>query len=88
MGGVRRRRAYSPRISRSRRFSAVIRSFIFSEREELRVRFLSGTPRGGVEVAWQYAQPCFKPCLHSLIDHRLPRVILSEEEARSGVIKR
>src|SRR5262245_7164817 len=36
------RRAYSPRISRSRRLRAVMRSFIFSERDVGRARFLGG----------------------------------------------
>jgi hypothetical protein len=60
------------RSSRSRRFKAVMRSFICSDRRDARVGRL-GNGRGppGVRVVWQYTQPCFKPCLHSLIDSRL-----------------
>ena len=60
------------RSSRSRRFKAVMRSFICSDRRDARVGRL-GNGRGppGVRVVWQYTQPSFKPCLHSLIDSRL-----------------
>src|SRR3989449_5621346 len=45
-----RRAAYSPRISRSRRLRAVIRSFTFSERAEALVRFFGGVGRTTVGV--------------------------------------
>ena len=45
-----RRSSYSPRISRSRRLRAVIRSFIFSERAEALVRFFGGVGRTTVGV--------------------------------------
>jgi hypothetical protein len=61
---------YSPRISRSRRLSSVIRSFIFSDSDEGRVFFFGGAARDdpGLAVTWQYAQPVFNPCLHSVIE--------------------
>src|SRR5262249_37383037 len=65
------RRAYSPRISRSRRLRAVMCSFIFSERDVGRARFFGDAGDGGRVAgggaAGQYAQPCFRPCLHSLM---------------------
>src|SRR6266545_6658672 len=45
-----RRASYSPRISRSRRLRAVIRSFIFSERAVALLRFFGGVGRTTVGV--------------------------------------
>jgi hypothetical protein len=80
---------YSPLISRSRRFRAVIRSFIFSDSADPRVFFLDGA---GVDTAgfmtWQYAQPCFNPCLHSLDGARsmLPSYPFGSRFANIGML--
>ena len=62
----------SPRISFNRFFSAVMRSFILSERAALDPRFFGAAAAGRATTvgrgAWQYEQPLFIPCLHSVIE--------------------